>query len=609
MTLLWARLREAWSLDNLRVLDAQMEVLDRNIGMALLFSAGTAWLTAISFLWALQDPRACVWAAMLTVISLGGLHVKRVTPSPGRGDGVLALQYARRVRLMATCIGAGWGAFGVYFIEPGHTEATTIVLGLIAGLAAAGLAVFSPAWQIAMLFWLACVPPVAMALIVSQGAANTTLGLAALIYTLAMTTYSYETSRAALRSIMLRFENEGLVQRLREQTQQAQEARRVAEVALGEAEQANRAKVVFMASASHDLRQPLHAAGLFMGALAREPLSVHQRHLLEQTQVSHAAAGEMLNTLMDFSKVDAGVLTPRPAPFALQGLFERLQREVRPLAEQQGLAFRVRPSPAWALADPSLVEMAVRNLLLNAIRYTPRGGVLMGVRTRGERCVIEVWDTGVGIAERHHRAIFEEFHQLSNPERDRRKGLGLGLAIVAGLARAMNLEVGLASRVGRGSVFRLALPRCAPGPQPLNAMQAPLAEVDGLRVLLIEDDPAVRLAMSDLMVALGCACLAAGSVDDVLGQLSGFAPEVIVSDYRLRGEQTGVQAIARLTAQLGRPVPAVIVTGDTAAERLREAHASGFMLLHKPVPVDTLHAALLSLSGRQTVDGAAATAG
>lgn len=588
-----------WGFAEPRWLDAQMEVLDRNMLPALGFSALTAWLTAFSFWWALHDPRVSVWALLLSALILVGLGLRWWLPRPGTGDVSASLRYARYMLALWCLIGAGWGGLGVVFIEPGHVQGASIILAVIAAITSAGLAVFAPCRQIALAYWLPCVLPVAGALMLAQGAVNLTLALGSLIYLWAMTIYADGTSRAALHSIALRFENQGLVERLREQTQRAQEARQLAEVALGEAEQANRSKAVFLASASHDLRQPLHAAGLFMGALSRESLSPRQRHLLTQTQASACAAGEMLDTLMDFSKVDAGVIKPQPRPFALQQVFHRLQREVAPLAEEAGLAFRMRDTNVQVNADPSLVEMIVRNLLLNAVRYTPHGAVLLACRQRGARAVIEVWDTGIGIASHQHQAIFQEFHQLGNPERDRRKGLGLGLAIVAGLARAMAVDVTVASQPGRGSVFRLALPLTQASVTPVAPSVAPSVGLQGLRVLLIEDDPCVLAAMADLLDTLGCVCVPVTSGDEGLAALEGFVPEVIVSDYRLRSHHTGVDAIHAITASLGHAVPAVIVTGDTAAERLREAHASGLMLLHKPVPAETLCAALVSLSGRQ----------
>jgi signal transduction histidine kinase/CheY-like chemotaxis protein len=434
------------------------------------------------------------------------------------------------------------------------------------------------------------------------------LGIAVLLYFYAMAVFAYHVSQSVARAIELGFENEGLVDRLRDQTQRALEARELAEGALSEAEEANRAKTVFLASASHDLRQPLHAMGLSLSALARAGLNPQQQRLLNQAQASALATGDMLATLMDFSKVDAGVIRPQAQPFAVQRLFHKLERELAPVAEEKGVAFRMRDTSLILHADPALVELILRNLLLNAIRYTDRGAVLMACRRRGLRALIEVWDTGIGIAPEQHKAIFKEFHQLGNPERDRRKGLGLGLAIVEGLARAMSVDVSLRSRPGHGSVFRLALPiSLQPWHEQASALQDE-PDLNGLRVLLIDDDETVRAAMSDLLATWGCWCEAVPSGEEAIRALGHFEPDVLLSDYRLRSHRTGLEAVHAVRAYLGRAIPAAIITGDTAAERLREADASGLALLHKPVPSDRLQTVLFSLWRQVSMPDASASA-
>jgi signal transduction histidine kinase/ActR/RegA family two-component response regulator len=455
--------------------------------------------------------------------------------------------------------------------------------------------VFASCWPIALTYGAVNVLPIGLRLLLTGDPLGMTMGVAVITYLGALAVFAYHASQGVLRAIELGFENEGLVKRLRDQTQRALEAREVAEVALTEAEEANRAKTVFLASASHDLRQPLHAMGLFLSALARADLNERQHQLLSQAQASALATGDMLATLMDFSKVDAGVIKPQMQAFALQPLFHKLERELAPLAEEKGLVFRMRDTSAILHADPALVELILRNLALNAIRYTERGGVLLGCRLRGQQAIVEVWDTGIGIPADQHDAIFKEFHQLGNPERDRRKGLGLGLAIVDGLARAMSLDVSLRSRPGRGSVFGLALPLSLQPWQEQVSQAVAEPELGGLRVLLIDDDETVRGAMADLLATWGCRCETAPSGEEALALLDSFEPDVVLADYRLRSYRTGLQALEAVRERLGREIPAAIITGDTAAERLREAHASGLALLHKPVPAERLQAVLFSL--------------
>jgi anti-sigma regulatory factor (Ser/Thr protein kinase) len=230
------------------------------------------------------------------------------------------------------------------------------------------------------------------------------------------------------------------------------------------AEEANRAKSA-SAAASHDLRQPLHALGLFIASLRRTPLDEGQTDLLTHMDGAARAAGEMLNTLLDFSRLEAGVIEANPQPFPLQPMLRKLEAEFAPQAEQKQLVFRQRDTPAICHTDPSLLELVLRNLIANAVRYTERGGLLIACRRpRAGLAVIEVTDTGIGIPASQHETIFQAFHQLGNPERDRRHGLGLGLAIVRQLVRTMDLALSLASRPGRGSVSGVRPLPPMPGP-------------------------------------------------------------------------------------------------------------------------------------------------
>jgi signal transduction histidine kinase/ActR/RegA family two-component response regulator len=588
-------LSRAWRFDGPRILSEQMILLDRNLSAALVISSIVALLTAWIASRTAHIDGAWTWALGTTFIALLCQAVRHALPRPSDQGKVMI--YAHAIRFMAGMIGLCWGAMGVLFLDAANPLSIAIVLGITAGMNSGGLAVFAPSWPVAIVYWLSNIVPVVVVLLHSRDAFSVMMGLAVTTYLVAMTVFSYFGARGVLRAIELGFENEGLVRRLRDQTHRALEARQVAEVALAEAEEANRAKTVFLASASHDLRQPLHAMGLFLNALAHADLNDKQQHLLSKVHASAQATGEMLNTLMDFSKVDAGVVKPQMQPFALQPLFRKLEREMAPLAEEKGLAFRMRDTTLVLHADPALVEMILRNLVVNAIRYTERGAILLACRRQGQRAVIEVWDTGIGIPAEQHAVIFREFHQLGNPERDRRKGLGLGLAIVDGLARAMSVDISLRSVPGRGSVFKLALPVSLSPWQPGldGAAQPEEPDLSGLRVLLIDDDETVRAAMCDLLATWGCWCEAAASDEEALQLLAGFEPDVLLADYRLRSHRTGLQALEAVRQRLQRDIPAAIVTGDTAAERLREAHASGLPLLHKPVSAERLQATLFSL--------------
>lgn len=366
-----------------------------------------------------------------------------------------------------------------------------------------------------------------------------------------------------------------------------------------EAERANMAKMRFLAAASHDLRQPIHAQGLFLDVLSRTELDAVQRDLVAKMAASVDASAEMLNTLLDFSRIEAGVVEPQVRPFRLQPLLDKIDAEFGPLAVAKGLVFRTREAGAAVQSDPALVELVTRNLVSNAIRYTERGGVLVACRRRGEAVWLEVWDTGIGIAPEQQQEVFREFHQLGNPERDRHKGLGLGLAIADGLTRTLGHRLWLESVPGRGSVFRLALPLAQSTfvDDRVEAIGGATSSIHA-RVLVIDDDETVREGMARLLEDWGCTCVAVETIEEALAAARRQRPDVVISDYRLREQRTGSEAIAALRAELGADLPALLVTGDTAPERLRESAAANVPLLHKPVSAQLLHRHLVALLSR-----------
>ena len=289
------------------------------------------------------------------------------------------------------------------------------------------------------------------------------------------------------------------------------------------------------------------------------------------------------------------MIEPQLQPFRLQPLLNKIENELAPQADAKNIVYRSRETHVSVQTDPVLLELILRNLVSNAIRYTTNGGVLVACRTRGSQAVVEVWDTGVGIAPEHQQEVFREFHQLGNPERDRRKGLGLGLAIAEGLARTMQHGLSLASTPQRGSVFRLMLPIDTTIQFAQVAMFQSKTRLLNARLLVIDDDSIVREGMLRLLCDWGCECEGAESIEKALLLARQNPPDVVISDYRLCERRTGVEAIAAVRALLGNNLPALLITGDTAPERLREAQASGIPLLHKPVSPGKLYRRLVEL--------------
>jgi PAS domain S-box-containing protein len=368
-------------------------------------------------------------------------------------------------------------------------------------------------------------------------------------------------------------------------------------LAKSEAESANRAKSKFLAAASHDLRQPVQSLIMLMAVIRRQ---VADRPKVAQAAQMAAdsvkSLHEMLTGFLDISRLDAGVVQPEIASVDVSAMVSRLAREYLPRAAAAGLALRCRPRDFHARTDAALLERILRNLLENALRYTAKGGVFIGLRQRGDRVRLDVIDTGIGIALDKQAEIFEEFRQLGNPARDANLGQGLGLAIVARLAKLLKAEVQVYSRPGRGARFSLLLPETQAA-APVALVSRPAVDHPGGRILVIEDNAAVRRAYQAMLEFSGYEILGAETGEEALALAAreGWRFEAILADHRLGAGLTGTAAAKEISRRAGRAIPTLIVTGDTAREPLTEISASGFAMLHKPVDTDKLCEILASL--------------
>lgn len=483
--------------------------------------------------------------------------------------------------------GITWGAAGILFFIP-DSAATLIFLTIIlAGMAAGSIASHS-SWPPAQFAYaILTMTPIALRYLTEEGDLWV-LGPMCLIYLFNILAFARQLSRTLIESIRLRLEKQELAQKLRDEMTASEQAR-------SRAEEASRAKSKFLAAASHDLRQPLHAVNLFIEALRNEKDPARAELVLTHLSTSAQSLEELLNELLDISKLEAGLFKPHIKVLSLQEVFDALEHELQPVADEKDIGLRFVPTRLSIASDPNMLGRILRNIINNAIRYTDTGAVLVGCRRKGTTVAITISDTGPGIATEHHLAIFREFYQLGNPERDRRKGLGLGLAIVDGLCRVLDHPLELKSRIGHGSTFAVHVPIAAADPTCDEIVKAETpVPLENYGVLIIDDEPAICRAMNEVLRSWGCRVVTAESGQDALAQLStsGFVPDVIIADYRLREGHTGANVIAEIRQSLGKSIPAAILTGDTAPERLREASAGGFVLLHKPIQPSRLRAAL-----------------
>ncbi len=363
-------------------------------------------------------------------------------------------------------------------------------------------------------------------------------------------------------------------------------------------ELANKYKSHFLASASHDLRQPLHALNLFVAQLCAEPNAAERSRLVTRIDAAVSSMNELFEALLDMTRLEAGILEPHLSEFPVAQLLKRMETTFAEAAREKGLRLAVVPSGAWVLSDFILLERIVLNLVSNAVRYTAGGGVVVGCRRRGEELRIDVCDSGPGISPDQQKSIFGEYYRLA-AEPDRGGGLGLGLAIVDRLGRLLGHAVELDSRRGRGSRFSVSVPLIA-GQHGAAEAPAPPTIADPARgklVVVIDDDALALVGMGGILRSWGCDVMTADSQEAALAQIAGRdrRPDLIISDYRLADGKTGIEAIEHLRAELGASIPAFLISGDTAPERLRETSARGYHLLHKPVAPMRLRAMLNQL--------------
>ena len=595
---------------------AQVELLLDGLPSTVGGTLAGAVLTVGFLVWTTPfDVPALAWLGGAALVALvRALHGRRLRRSATTPDNVEPRIVALTV--LATTNASLWGALGWAAGGTADPMVLLVVVMMLAGLAASGIAFLSHLRPMFTLYLGATMLPVAARLALFDSDGLRWLALLIVAYLVVLGVASRATARATLHSLALRFENVELVERLAGEVRRADEAR-------AEAERANRAKSAFLAAASHDMKQPLQALRLRAGALGTragaggargagervaDARGEDELALVAGIDDSVRALDALFESILDASELDAGTLRARVRNVALDDVLERVRRTFEPLARAAGLAFAVVPSGAAVRTDPDLLERLLANLVANAVRYTREGGVRVSALAPSgagpsARVRVRVSDTGIGIDPGEHERVFEEFVQLGNRERDRRRGIGLGLSIVRRLARLLDVELGLDSAPGRGTRVTLGIEagsraRTGADASPTRASGGPRPALDDLLVLVVDDEPDVAEATRALLESWSATCAVAGSGAEALQRLDGLdrAPDVIVSDYRLRGRETGPDAVAAVRERLGAAVPALLVTGDVAPDRLARIHASGLPVLHKPSPPGELARRLRALA-------------
>ena len=418
-----------------------------------------------------------------------------------------------------------------------------------------------------------------------------------------VTTYSDITERVEAAEALEKA-NETLERRVRERTAELTEVNEALAVAKGKADEANLDKTRFLAAASHDVLQPLNAARLYATSLVERQMPSPEAKLVRNIDASLDAVEEILNVLIEISRLDAGGLEPDITVFALNDVFERLEVEFSPLAREKGLDLRIVPTRVWVSSDRRLLRRVLQNLVSNAIKYTPKGKVLVGVRRRGKKLTVEVRDTGPGIPKTKRVIIFKEFERLQETAHSVR-GLGLGLAIVERIGKVLDHAIDLQSVPGRGSMFSIELPRAEAQPAAdVGVVTVPTAgRIAGLKVLCIDNEPDVLNGMRALLEGWGCIALTADNATDAIKRFAltdGDVPDIILVDFHL-DSGTGLEAVTALHGAIKTRPPVIVITADHSAEVQREIRKLGHALLRKPLKAAALRALMYQLTLQRAV--------
>ncbi|MFO6421225.1 hybrid sensor histidine kinase/response regulator [Hylemonella sp. W303a] len=574
----------------------------RNQPIALFASAAASAFTAVIV--APATP-SWVWVTWLLLMyaQVGVRLLMLLAYQRDQPDEEAMARWGRRSSVGQLMSGLAWGVGALVLNPTGAMEVQlflTVMIAMLAITAGGAFATLRPAF---LAFYLPCMLPLPFALFAIGGDIGHVAGLTLLIYTYFFAVFSLRVNRRLLESIRLRLAQTELAEQLAQRT------------AVAEAAAADKSR--FLAAASHDLRQPLHALALFVDALKSCPdnATATREALVRNVEQSLGAMDSLFHALLDISKLDAGVVRPVWASFPVQALLDDVLLNFSGPAQAQGLRLIVHPSAAWVRGDRVLCGQMLGNLVSNALRYTRQGGVLVACRRerRGGRegrdggWRIVVVDTGIGIAPDQLDEVFKEFVQIGNPERDRRQGLGLGLAIVRRIADLTRIPVHVRSLPGRGSTFGFSLPRAEPQATAAPAVTANAVgdatrrlegQLTGRLVAVLDDEIQVREGMRALLQSWGAQVVAAPTSAALIAELNAQtrAPDLLVCDYRLQGGASGITAVHEVREEFNSPIPALLVTGDTAPDRLAEATASGLPLLHKPVPPRALRRMLAALA-------------
>lgn len=566
-----------------RLLQEQVGILLRHlpgiVAGTTLLASGTAWLLMLR-----GQPTTLVlgWLVVMVLYSTArlGLYAwHRRHPA----NGANARRWATLLSVVSGGAGLIWGSISLLFFTPEDPYTLAIVAAVLCGILASATQSIGSYWPAHLSFAVPCSLPFSIRCLIEGGSALTILGMLSVLFLVFTASFARSIPSSLRQSIQLRMENEALVEHLTQAKEQA--------------EASERHKTRFLAAASHDLRQPIHAMSLFVPALQglvrhAQPSRQALADIADRMQSVLGSMGQLLQVLMEISRLDSGAVTARHAPFAINPNLLQVFEVVREQARAKGLRLRLVESDLWVRGDPAILHTILLNLVGNAVRYSERGGVLLAARRRGDEVEIQIWDTGIGVPEQDLLHVFDEFYQAGNAHRASAQshGFGLGLSIVHRSAELLGARLQVRSRLNRGSVFSVFLQRCEPAIDRPVVQRAPALPADGQVVLVLDNDEQIVRALTHLLTGWGHAVLGAREVNDamILALENDASISLCVVDHHLNEATNGLEAIGLLRRGLQRDIPALVITGDASVRLTDEDVSRGITLLNKPVDARSL---------------------
>lgn len=541
-------------------------------------------LLVVSHYWAGENHSSLlIWAGVVTLLTtariwlIWNFKLNRESKPPEHWLNIFALS--------SLVSGTLWGGGLLYTLLPSLNGDVVVLVITLSGMTAGSLVPLSTYLLNYYLFAVPALLPFSVYLLNQPEAELFLIGILVLIFLLSMMIFSFLVNRNVIETIRLRFANVDLLESLKVQKNLA--------------EKVNLDKSRFLAATSHDLRQPLHALDLYLGGLKVQLSEPKNLELVNKARLSSQALGELLNALMDVSKLDSGAVPVDAKPFSLMALITSIYNDYGESAKERGINFESQLEDVIVHTDPVLLGRILRNLISNAIYHNSDCALSISTQINNNSISIKIKDKGQGIDAAELNNIFSEFYQLNNPERDRTKGLGLGLAIVKRLSTLLDIPIDVSSELGKGTEFSLTLAIELDKTVVLEEKSnIDTTDLTGLFIIIIDDESTVRDAMKLLLRAWGCEVLLASSQIELITQLTQDnypAPDIIISDYRLKDNKTGIEAVETIRNYFKMKLPALIVTGDSSSFIVDEVVAKRCGLLLKPVDSDILHAKITDL--------------